>query len=115
MREAYLDSNDAEGAIVEGFRASGEVVAVAATIMIAVFGGFIFGDDPVITSIGLALAFGVLIDAFVVRMALVPAVLALLGRRAWWIPKRLDRVLPDVDIEGAGLDARVGEAVPQSS
>jgi putative drug exporter of the RND superfamily len=79
------------------------VVFAAALIMIAVFSGFIIGDDVVVKSIGFALAFGVLIDAFLVRMTLVPAVLALLDQRAWWLPRRLDRRMPNLDIEGEKL------------
>jgi uncharacterized membrane protein YdfJ with MMPL/SSD domain len=68
-----------------------------------VFGGFVLDHDPIVKSIGLALAFGVLADAFVVRLTLVPAVMALLGRNAWRLPKRLGRVMPNLDIEGEGL------------
>ncbi len=75
----------------------------AALIMVAIFGGFVFNEDPIIKSIGFALAFGVFVDAFIVRMTLVPAVLALLGRHAWRMPGWLDRLVPDVDIEGARL------------
>ena len=75
----------------------------AAIIMISVFGAFVTDTDPVVKSIGLSLAVGVLADAFVVRMTLVPAVMALLGRRAWWMPKRLERWVPDVDIEGESV------------
>ena len=64
---------------------------------------FVTDTDPVVKSIGLSLAFGVLADAFVVRMTLVPAAMALLGRRAWWMPKRLERIVPDVDIEGEAV------------
>jgi uncharacterized membrane protein YdfJ with MMPL/SSD domain len=71
--------------------------------MIAVFGAFILSEDPIIKSIGLSLAFGVLADAFIVRMTLVPAVMALLGRSAWRLPKRVGRLLPDLDIEGEQL------------
>jgi RND superfamily putative drug exporter len=73
--------------------------------MIGVFGGFVLDDDPIVKSIGLSLAFGVLVDAFLVRMTLVPATMALLGRRAWWLPSRLERFVPGVDIEGEKLVA----------
>ena len=88
MREAYVHSGDAREAIVTGYGQSGRVVAAAAVIMIGVFAGLHAGPDPVIKSIGLSLAFGVLADAFVVRMTLVPAVMALLVRRAWTLPAR---------------------------
>ncbi|WP_457028986.1 MMPL family transporter [Kitasatospora sp. P5_F3] len=107
MREHHEQTEDAAAAIIHGVARSGRVVSAAALIMVAVFGGFIFNHDPIIKSIGFALAVGVLIDAFVVRMALVPAAMALLGRRAWWLPRWLDRLVPDVDIEGAHLPAPV--------
>ncbi|WP_405726052.1 MMPL family transporter [Streptomyces sp. NBC_00028] len=103
MREAYVHGESAEQAVVSGFRHSARVVAAAALIMIAVFAGFIGESDSMIKMIGFGLAIAVLFDAFVVRMALVPAVLALLGDRAWWLPKWLDRLLPRVDIEGESL------------
>jgi RND superfamily putative drug exporter len=103
MRESYVHSGDAHQAVVNGFQASARVVFAAALIMIAVFSGFIISDDVVIKSIGFALAFGVLVDAFFVRMTLVPAVLALLDRRAWWLPGWLDRKMPNLDIEGEKL------------
>jgi uncharacterized membrane protein YdfJ with MMPL/SSD domain len=103
MRESYVHSGDAREAIVTGYGHSGRVVTAAAVIMTAVFGAFLLSDDPIVKSIGLSLAFGVLADAFIVRMTLVPAVMALLGRRAWWLPRRLERVVPEVDIEGERL------------
>ncbi len=103
MREAYVKSGDAREAIVTGYGQSGRVVTAAAVIMTAVFAAFLLDPDPVIKSIGLSLAVGVLADAFIVRMTLVPAVMALLGRRAWALPRRLERVVPDVDIEGEQL------------
>ncbi|MGY2083607.1 MMPL family transporter [Blastococcus sp. SYSU DS0539] len=68
------------------------------------FGGFVLGHDATIESIGFALAFGVLVDAFVVRMAIVPAVVPLLGTAAWWLPRWLDRALPDSTSRGAALE-----------
>jgi uncharacterized membrane protein YdfJ with MMPL/SSD domain len=103
MREAYVKSGDAREAIITGYGQSGRVVTAAAVIMTAVFAAFLLDPDPVIKSIGLSLAVGVLADAFIVRMTLVPAVMALLGRKAWALPRRLERVVPDVDIEGEQL------------
>jgi putative drug exporter of the RND superfamily len=103
MRESYVRTGRAREATVSGCQASARVVTAAALIMIAVFSGFILDDDVVIKSIGFALAFGVLVDAFFVRMTLVPAVLALLDRRAWWLPQGLDRRMPNLDIEGEKL------------
>jgi uncharacterized membrane protein YdfJ with MMPL/SSD domain len=103
MRERFVHTGEPRESIVSGYAQSGRVVIAAATIMIGVFGGFVLDIDPVIKSIGLSLAFGVLADAFIVRLTLVPAVMALLGRRAWWLPKRLDRAVPNLDIEGERL------------
>ncbi|MFJ8141418.1 MMPL family transporter [Streptomyces sp. NPDC096013] len=117
MREAYVHGDRAPDAVVSGFRHSARVVVAAAVIMIAVFSGFIGSGESMVKTIGFGLAVAVLFDAFVVRMALVPAVLALLGDKAWWLPKWLDRLLPRVDVEGAGLTTPPpvagGEAVPQ--
>ncbi|MEU1181492.1 MMPL family transporter [Streptomyces sp. NPDC005820] len=117
MREAYVHGDRAPEAVVSGFRHSARVVVAAAVIMIAVFSGFIGSGESMIKTIGFGLAVAVLFDAFVVRMALVPAVLALLGDKAWWLPRWLDRLLPRVDVEGAGLTTSppvaAGEAVPQ--
>ncbi|MFJ6725727.1 MULTISPECIES: MMPL family transporter [unclassified Streptomyces] len=103
MREAFVHGETPSQAVVTGFRYGARVVTAAAIIMMAVFAGFIGSSDSMVKMIGFGLAIAVLFDAFVVRMALVPAVLALLGKRAWWLPKWLDRVLPNVDIEGEGL------------
>ncbi|WP_411151610.1 MMPL family transporter [Streptomyces sp. A30] len=104
MREAYVHGDSAEQAVVSGFRHSARVVAAAALIMIAVFAGFIGEESSMIKMIGFGLAIAVLFDAFVVRMAIVPAVLSLLGDRAWWLPAWLDRILPNVDVEGESLN-----------
>ncbi|WP_033415480.1 MMPL family transporter [Streptomyces canus] len=103
MREAYVHGESAHQAVTSGFRHSARVVVAAAMIMIAVFAGFIGESDSMIKMIGFGLAAAVLLDAFVVRMAIVPAVLALLGDKAWWLPKWLDRALPRVDVEGEAL------------
>ncbi|MFE3035999.1 MMPL family transporter [Streptomyces canus] len=103
MREAYVHGESPSQAVVTGFKHSARVVVAAAVIMMAVFGGFISSGESMIKMIGFGLAVAVFFDAFVVRMAIVPAVLALLGRRAWWLPKWLDRALPNVDVEGEGL------------
>ncbi|MER5779556.1 MMPL family transporter [Streptomyces sp. NPDC002039] len=103
MREAYTHGASTREAVVTGFRYGGRVVAAAALIMISVFSGFILQDNDFIQMIGFGLAVAVLFDAFVVRMAIVPALFALLDDRAWWIPRWLDRVLPDMDVEGARL------------
>jgi RND superfamily putative drug exporter len=105
MREAYVHGETPGQAVVTGFRHGARVVTAAAVIMIAVFSGFIGSSESMVKMIGFGLAIAVFFDAFVVRMAIVPAVLALLGKRAWWLPKWLDRALPNVDVEGEGLRA----------
>jgi RND superfamily putative drug exporter len=105
MREAFVHGETPSQAVVTGFRHSARVVVAAAIIMMAVFGGFISSGESMIKMIGFGLAIAVFFDAFVVRMAIVPAVLALLGKKAWWLPKWLDRALPNVDVEGEGLRA----------
>ncbi|MFD7500273.1 MMPL family transporter [Streptomyces sp. NPDC059850] len=106
MREAYVHGERPGQAVTSGFRHSARVVVAAALIMIAVFAGFVGESDSMIKMIGFGLAAAVLFDAFVVRMAIVPAVLALLGDKAWWLPKWLDRLLPNVDVEGEALSRR---------
>jgi RND superfamily putative drug exporter len=80
------------------------VVIAAAIIMVAVFGSFAFAESATIRPMGFGLAVGVLIDAFLVRLLLVPAALRLLGNKAWWLPRWLDKIMPDVDVEGAQLE-----------
>ncbi len=107
MREAFVHGQSPRESIVSGFRHGARVVTAAAIIMIAVFSGFIGASDAMIKMIGFGLAAAVFFDAFVVRMALVPAVLALLGKSAWWLPKWLDRILPNVDVEGESLNKHI--------
>ncbi|MEU3682396.1 MMPL family transporter [Streptomyces sp. NPDC030592] len=103
MREAFVHGEKPHQAVVTGFKHGARVVTAAAVIMMAVFAGFIGSSESMVKMIGFGLAIAVFFDAFVVRMAIVPAVLALLGKRAWWLPKWLDRALPNVDVEGEGL------------
>ncbi|CAD5959912.1 MULTISPECIES: MMPL family transporter [Streptomyces] len=107
MREAYVHGESPGQAIVTGFKHGARVVTAAAVIMMAVFAGFIGSSEQMIKMIGFSLAIAVLFDAFVVRMAIVPAVLALLGRKAWWLPRWLDRALPNVDVEGEKLQKQL--------
>ncbi|MFC7938330.1 MMPL family transporter [Streptomyces sp. NPDC057387] len=103
MREAFVHGEKPNQAVVTGFKHGARVVTAAAVIMMAVFAGFIGSSESMVKMIGFGLAIAVFFDAFVVRMAIVPAVLALLGKKAWWLPKWLDRALPNVDVEGEGL------------
>ncbi|VTY09313.1 MMPL family transporter [Rothia mucilaginosa] len=111
MREAYVHGKDAVTAIVSGYNHAVRVVVAAAIIMISVFGGFIFADSTMIRPMGFGLAFGVLVDACIVRMTLTPAVMALLGDKAWWMPKWLDRLTPNMDVEGAALSEKMREKI----
>ena len=104
MREAYMHGSTAKEAVRVGFRHAAAVVTAAAIIMVSVFAGFIFSHLTMVRPLGFAMAFGVLLDAFVVRMTIVPAVMYLLGEKSWWLPRWLDRILPDVDVEGAKLN-----------
>ncbi|MFZ3498128.1 MMPL family transporter [Streptomyces sp. 5.8] len=110
MREAYVHGERPGQAVVTGFQYSARVVVAAAVIMIAVFSGFMGASDQMVKMIGFGLAIAVFFDAFVVRMTIVPAVLALLGHKAWWLPKWLDRILPNVDVEGESLRKHLGES-----
>ncbi|WP_405968254.1 MMPL family transporter [Streptomyces sp. NBC_00015] len=103
IREAHLQGEPPGRAIVSGFRHSARVVVAAAVIMISVFSGFIGVGETLIKMIGFGMAVAVLFDAFFVRLTIVPAVLALLGERAWTMPRRLERIVPHVDVEGHAL------------
>lgn len=109
MKEAHVHGLRGDEAVTRGFTQAARVVAAAGVIMMAVFVGFVFNADPMIKQIGFALAFGVFVDAFIVRMTLVPAVMSLLGDRAWWLPQRLRHVIPDLDIEGDRLNRELRE------
>lgn len=114
MREEFVHGGAPTASVVAGMRHAARVVVAAALIMFSVFASFVTIDDVIVKAIAFGLAVGVLVDAFVVRMTLVPAVLALVGRSAWWLPRRLDRLLPDLDVEGARLTQRApAERVPE--
>ncbi|MFI5713531.1 MMPL family transporter [Kribbella sp. NPDC051620] len=112
MREEHVHGAAPRTAVVDGFSHSARVVTAAAVIMIAVFSGFILSSETLVREIGFGLAVAVAIDAFVVRMTIVPAVMALLGRSAWWLPRWLDRLLPDVDVEGEKLRGTLEPEAP---
>ncbi|MDQ1288633.1 MAG: putative drug exporter of the superfamily [Actinomycetota bacterium] len=104
IREDYVRRKDAKGAISEGFIAASRVVVAAALIMFGVFVAFVPEGSATIKPIAFALSVGVFVDAFVIRMTFVPAVLALLGDGAWWLPGWIDRRLPVLDAEGDGIE-----------
>jgi putative drug exporter of the RND superfamily len=111
IREAYVHGKSPKDAINHGIHLSRSVVIAAALIMITVFGGFAFNHLTLVRPIGFGLAIGVLIDAFLVRLILVPAVMSLLGKSAWWLPKWLDKILPNVDVEGSSLERKKNELI----
>jgi putative drug exporter of the RND superfamily len=116
MREAYVHGTPARQAVIDGFAHSARVVMAAAFIMVGVFVGFALSEDVILKTIGFALAVGVLADAFLVRMTIVPAIMAIAGERIWWMPRWLKPLVPDLDIEGTRVDAledsRSDEVVP---
>jgi RND superfamily putative drug exporter len=107
MREAYVHGAPARRAVLEGFTHSARVVVAAAIIMVGVFAGFALTDDVILETIGFALAVGVLADAFLVRMLIVPAFMLIVGERIWWMPKWLAPLVPTFDIEGEKLTERL--------
>ncbi|MEU8799189.1 MMPL family transporter [Spirillospora sp. NPDC048819] len=115
MREEHVRGASPTEAVVTGLGHGARVVTAAAVIMISVFVGFMLSDTPMVQSFGFALAAAVLFDAFLVRMTIVPAVMALLGRAGWWLPPRLDGVLPHMDVEGERLHDRPPPATVGSS
>ncbi|WP_062069359.1 MMPL family transporter [Demequina sediminicola] len=104
MREAYVHGSTARESVVAGMRHGKAVVTAAAIIMASVFGGFVFSHITMIRPMGFGLAAGVLFDAFLVRMYIVPALMTIVGEGAWWMPKWLDKILPNVDVEGSALE-----------
>jgi RND superfamily putative drug exporter len=100
VREHWLDSGDARGSVVRGLTDTGRVITAAAAIMVAVFLGFASEVDVTVKMLGLGMATAILLDATVVRMVLVPATMAMLGRWNWWLPAWVDRILPGVSVEG---------------
>jgi RND superfamily putative drug exporter len=105
VREEYRATGDNELSVVRGISTTARVITSAALIMISVFLGFVLGDDASNNMMGLGLATAIFIDATVVRMVLVPATMKLMGDANWWIPRWLDRILPNIDIEGDFEDA----------
>ncbi|WP_404850716.1 MMPL family transporter [Dietzia kunjamensis] len=104
MREGWVHGKTAHNAVANGFKHGARVVTAAALIMISVFAAFMLIDEQFIKVMGFALAVAVLFDAFVVRMTIIPAVMFLLGERAWGLPRWLDKILPTVDVEGSALE-----------
>jgi len=99
VREEYLRHGEAGRAVVEGVAKTARVITAAAATMVAVFLAFVFDGEVFLKLMGVGMATAILVDATVVRMVLVPAVMQLLGSAAWWTPARLDRILPRLDAE----------------
>ncbi|MFE3110881.1 MMPL family transporter [Kitasatospora indigofera] len=110
VREAWLRTGDSKGAVAHALEITARVISCAALIMVSVFAAFLLSNNIVVKMLGLGLAVSVLIDATIVRLLLVPAVLTLLGKHAWWIPGWLDRILPHLDTEGEEEPAAPGPA-----
>jgi len=100
IREEYLATGRTSTAVAEGLARTARVITAAAAIMVAVFAAFVLSGEVFTKLIGIGLAAAVLIDATIVRMVLVPAFMQLLGDRNWWLPQWLDRVIPQVELEG---------------
>ncbi|WP_324794535.1 MMPL family transporter [Streptomyces cyaneofuscatus] len=105
IHEAWVRTGDARASVAHALEITARVITCAALIMVSVFAAFIISDNIVVKMLGLGLAASVLIDATVVRLLLVPAVMTLLGRSAWWIPGPLDRILPHLDAEGGAQES----------
>jgi RND superfamily putative drug exporter len=100
VREEWDRTGDSRNSVADGLAATARVISAAAAIMVFVFGAFLLEDDRAIKLFGFGLAFAVLLDATIVRMLLVPATMELLGDKNWWIPRWLDRLLPNINVEG---------------
>jgi RND superfamily putative drug exporter len=110
VREDWLATGDARGSVVRGLASTGRVITSAALIMIAVFAGFALDPNVTVKMVGVGMAVAVLVDATVIRMVLVPATMALLGRANWWLPGWLDRILPHLDVHGDAADKALAGA-----
>jgi RND superfamily putative drug exporter len=101
VHEAWLATGDAHRSVAIGIGATARVITTAALIMIAVFTSFVLNPNPTVKMLAIGMAFAVLIDASLVRMILVPAIMSLLGARAWWLPRWLQPVVPNLQLESA--------------
>jgi RND superfamily putative drug exporter len=115
VREEYLISGDNDSSVIHGIAGTARVITSAALIMISVFGGFVLGTDPTMKMFGLGLAVAIFVDATIVRIVLVPATMKLMGDANWWMPGWLDRLLPTIDIEGAGAIEGLAQSMGESA
>lgn len=107
IKEQFTKTGDATHAVIRGTGQSTRVVTAAALIMVAIFVSVLFADDPTIKAVGFAFTIGVLLDAFIVRLTLVPAVMAIIGKKMWYHPTWFAQHVPDPDIEGKKLEERL--------
>jgi RND superfamily putative drug exporter len=114
VREAYVRTKDPHRSVAIGIGGTARVITTAAAVMVVVFSSFVADTDPIVKMLALGMAVSVLIDASVVRMVLVPAIMSLLGDRAWWVPRWLDKILPHIDIEGDGAPVPTEQRKPVS-
>jgi RND superfamily putative drug exporter len=109
MHEEWIVTGDNHTSVRRGLAGSGRVVAIAAAIMTSVFGAFALNDDSTVKLFGVALSSAILIDAFVIRLVLVPSLMTIFGPRNWYLPEWLGKVLPHVSVEAEGHDATLGD------
>jgi RND superfamily putative drug exporter len=109
-QEHWTSTRDARRAVVDGIASTGRVITSAALIMVSVFAAFVGNEDPTVKQFGLGMAVAVAVDATIVRCLLVPALMVLMGKSAWWLPGWLDRILPHVSVEGTPAPAAAAEA-----
>jgi RND superfamily putative drug exporter len=115
MREHFRQNEDEKEAVIEGLANTGRVITSAAAIMVCVFTSFVLNGNPIVKEFGVGLAVAIAIDATLVRCLLVPAIMVLLGKRAWWLPNWLGRFVPHISIEGEEFFARRDAALATSA
>jgi RND superfamily putative drug exporter len=116
VREEYVATGDNGASVITGLASTARVITSAALIMISVFAAFVLGDDPIVKMMGLGLATAIFVDATIVRVVLVPATMALMGDANWWLPKWLDRRLPEIDVDGGvGPDVNPSDDIDPSN
>ena len=110
VHEAWIETGDPHRAVAVGIGATARVITTAAAIMVVVFASFVLSTDPTVKMLAIGMAFAVLIDASLVRMILVPSIMALLDARAWWMPRWMEPIVPHLQLEGSTAPA--ASAVP---
>jgi hypothetical protein len=108
IHEAWIATHDERRAVAIGIGSTARVITTAAAIMVAVFLSFVANSNPTVKMLAVGMAFAVLIDASLVRMILVPAIMTLLGREAWWMPRWMEPIVPHLQLEGSGAGTAQG-------